>query len=112
ELLLQRLPAKPLRSCPNPDVRRLGPLRLHADEMLDDRRRREAHALQQQLPRQRGAVQFAKREDPFAPCHSRGAAMLTSQRTPNRSVHIPNVSPHAAFSSGISTEPSSDIFSK
>ena len=38
--------------------------------------------------------------------------MFTSQRTPNRSVHMPNVSPHCAFVSGIITLPPSASWSK
>lgn len=36
-----------------------------------------------------------------------GAAMLTSQPMPNRSVHMPKTSPHICFSSGIDTVPPS-----
>ena len=37
-----------------------------------------------------------------------GWAMLTIQAMPNRSVHMPNSSPHICFSSGIVTVPPSD----
>src|SRR5437764_1176864 len=44
--------------------------------------------------------------------YSFGALTLTSHVTPNLSVHIPNVSPQTAFSSGISTVPLADSLSK
>ncbi len=44
--------------------------------------------------------------------YSLGALTLTSHVMPNRSVHIPNVSPQAAFSRGISTFPPFDSLSK
>ena len=39
-------------------------------------------------------------------------AMFTIQLTPNLSTHMPNVSPHGAFSSGSETSPPSDSFSQ
>jgi len=38
--------------------------------------------------------------------------MLTIQGMPNRSVHMPNTSPHICFSSGTATVPSADSFSQ
>src|SRR5690242_13886029 len=63
ELTLERVAFEARRACPDPDVRSGGPLRLHPDEALDHRGRREALALQEELPRERRAVQLALRED-------------------------------------------------
>ena len=41
-----------------------------------------------------------------------GPAMLTSQLTPNLSVHMPKVSPHGAGASGMVTVPPADSFSQ
>src|SRR5262249_41369226 len=41
-----------------------------------------------------------------------GAETFTSQRMPKRSISMPNVSPHCAFSSGCSTVPPSASLSK
>jgi hypothetical protein len=50
-----------------------------------------------------------------APLRSRGQpcwVMLTIQGMPNRSVHMPNSSPHICFSRGMVTVPPSDSFSQ
>ncbi len=44
--------------------------------------------------------------------HEPAWAMFTIQATPNRSVHIPNQSPHGAFSSGTPTVPSAQSLSQ
>ena len=41
-----------------------------------------------------------------------GWAMLTSQETPNRSVHMPNSSPQTCFCSGMIVVPAADSFSQ
>ncbi|OLD98046.1 MAG: hypothetical protein AUG91_09970 [Actinobacteria bacterium 13_1_20CM_4_69_9] len=47
---------------PDPDVRRRRPLCLHPREPLDHRHRGESLALEQQLARERRAIQLAHRE--------------------------------------------------
>ena len=63
ELALERLAPEARRARPDADVRRRRPLRLHPDQALDHRRRREPLPLQQELTRERRAVQLAQRED-------------------------------------------------
>src|SRR5439155_24474531 len=63
ELALGRLPAETGGARPDTDVGRLWRLRLHPDQPLDHRRRRESLSLQQHLTRERRAVQLAQRED-------------------------------------------------
>ena len=63
ELALERLAPEARGARPDADVRRRRPLRLHPDQALDHRRRREPLPLQQELTRERRAVQLAKRED-------------------------------------------------
>ncbi|CAL9355878.1 hypothetical protein SUDANB105_00565 [Streptomyces sp. enrichment culture] len=41
-----------------------------------------------------------------------GPVMSTIHMTPNRSVHMPNTSPHICFSIGTDTVPSADSFSQ
>ena len=57
EQLRQRLRPEPLEARPEPRVRVVWHLRLHADEMLDRRERGPRAPLEQQLPRQRRPVQ-------------------------------------------------------
>ena len=56
--LLERLPSEAGEPRPEPDVRGGRPLRLHPGEPLDRGDRIEPLPLEQQLPRQRGAVQL------------------------------------------------------
>ena len=63
ELALERLAPEARRARPDADVRRRRPLRLHPDQALDHRRRREPLPLEQELARERRAVQLAQRED-------------------------------------------------
>jgi hypothetical protein len=56
---LERPAPEPRRARPDTDVRSLRRLRLHPDEALDHRRWRESRALEQELPRERCAVQLA-----------------------------------------------------
>ena len=58
---------KPVDARPEPDVRRRRPLRLHAGEALDRGQHADLLALEQQLPRERRAVQLLQRQD--ALCH-------------------------------------------
>ncbi len=60
---LERLAPEAGGAAPDPDVRRRRPLGLHPREPLDRRERRDAPPLEQQLPRQRRAVQLAQRQD-------------------------------------------------
>jgi hypothetical protein len=93
ELALERRAPKADRPRPDPDVRRRGPLRLHPDQALDHRLRREALPFEQKLARERGAVELAQREDALrhtahASSH-KGTAVTTrrrprSRRTPPR----------------------------
>ena len=57
EQLRQRLRPEPLEPRPEPGVRVVRNLRLHADEVLDGRERRPRVPLEQELPRERRAVQ-------------------------------------------------------
>lgn len=66
ELALERRPPEARRPRPDADVRRRRPLCLHADQALDHRRRREPFPLQQELTRERCAVQLAQREHALA----------------------------------------------
>jgi hypothetical protein len=43
---------------------------------------------------------------------ARGWVMLTIHGMPNRSMHMPNSSPHISFSKGIVTLPPSDSYSQ
>ena len=63
QLALERLAPKARRARPDADVRRRRPLRLHADEAFDHRRRRQPFSLEQELAGERRAVQLAQRED-------------------------------------------------
>ena len=62
---LERLAPEPHRARPDTDVRSLRRLRLHPDQALDHRRWRESRSLEQELPRERRAVQLAQGEDSF-----------------------------------------------
>ena len=57
EQLGQRLRPEPLEPRPEPGVRVVRNLRLHADEVLHRRERRQLIPLEQELPRERRAVQ-------------------------------------------------------
>ncbi len=57
EQLRQRLRPEPLEPRPEPGIRIVWDLRLHADEVLHRRERRPRVPLQQQLPRERRTVQ-------------------------------------------------------
>ena len=59
EQALERPAPEPRRARPDADVRSLRRLRLHPDEALDHRRRRESRALEEELPRECRAVQLA-----------------------------------------------------
>ena len=65
EQSLERPAPEPRRARPDTDVRSLRRLRLHPDEALDHRRRRESRALEEELPRKCRAVQLSQREDSF-----------------------------------------------
>jgi len=62
KVALERLAPKARRPSPDADVGRRRPLRLHPNEALDHRRRREPLTLQQELTRKRRAVQLAQSE--------------------------------------------------
>ena len=63
EQLRQRLRLEPLEPRPEPGVRIVWDLGLHADEVLHGRERRPRVSLQQQLPRERRTVQRPAAED-------------------------------------------------
>jgi hypothetical protein len=63
QVALERLAPEARRPRPDANVRGLWRLRLHPDQALDHRRRREPLSLQQELTRERRAVQLAQRED-------------------------------------------------
>ena len=65
ERALERLALEGRRARPDADIRRGRPLRLHAAEPFDHGGTPSALPLEQQLPRERRAVQLALRQDAF-----------------------------------------------
>ena len=63
ELALERFAPEARRACPDADVRRRRPLRLHSDEAFDHRSRRQPLPLEQELPRECRAAQLASCEN-------------------------------------------------
>ena len=81
EQALERLAPEARRPRPDADVRRRRPLRLHPDQALDHRLRREPLPLQQELPRERRPVQLAQREDALG---HRGRTLFRRPLLPRR----------------------------
>ena len=67
---LERIAREARHARPEPDVRRRRPLRLHPGEPLDRWQHADALALEQQLPRERRAVQLPQRQDSFGHAHA------------------------------------------